>query len=170
MTTPRRTGASSLFNQSALNQSGIGSSRLFDRCVGSHGESGCAHTQHLQVVSNPMVLRVCARAQLTPEHPDPSGSLLAQLAVVLEWYVSERARLHQNHGEIKSFEAGVFIDFWSLYQGDRDEYENAMFFSALQSMDAWFGHAGTVTLLMTELPEDWGDVPDERKCTPQPRL
>ena len=107
-------------------------------------------------------LLVVSYAWRTPTHPDPTGSLLFQLSIVLEWYLSERARLKQD-GEVETHECGVFIDFWSIYQPqDADEIELSVFQSALMSMDAWFGHAGAVTLLMTRLPADWGLVPPDR--------
>ena len=106
-------------------------------------------------------LLVVSYAWRTPTHPDPTGSLLFQLSIVLEWYLSERARLMED-GEVKTHECGVFIDFWSIYQQSTDPIELSVFKSALMSMDAWFGHAGTVTLLMTRLPADWGLVPPDR--------
>lgn len=101
------------------------------------------------------------------EHPDPDGSLLAMLAPILEWYLSERAKLLPTRPEVTSHDVGVFLDFWSLHQqtrtSARDEWEEGIFQGALSSMDAWFAHAGTVTLLMTALPAAWGEVPEERR-------
>jgi hypothetical protein len=112
----------------------------------------------------------------SPAHPDPTGSLLAKLAPVLEWYLSERARAYDGHlsenrkergvaarGEYKSHECGVFMDFYSLYQGERTPMEMKSFSRALGRMDEWYGHAGTVSLLMSETPLDWGHLAEERK-------
>ena len=94
-----------------------------------------------------LVLSYCWES---PEHPDPRGTLLEKLAPILEWYASERAHVGLNP------DFCVFVDFWSLYQGDeRTEAELAAFRRALHRMDEWYGHVGTVTLCMTALPADW---------------
>ena len=30
-------------------------------------------------------------------------------------------------------------------------------------MDVWYGHAGTLTLQLTKLPDDWGEVGEQRQ-------
>lgn len=60
MATPRRSG-SSLFNQSALNQSGAGTSRLFDRYEGLRSGSARHHLD-LSVLSCPVCLRPCVHS------------------------------------------------------------------------------------------------------------
>ena len=113
------------------------------------------------VMSYPPII-VLSYPWRTPEHPDPTGSLLAMLAVQLEWYLSERAQLKLEN-VVSSHEVGIFIDFWSLYQRSENDWERAVFDMALNSMDAWYGHAGTVTLQLTKLPEDWGKVGEDRQ-------
>lgn len=103
---------------------------------------------------------VLSYAWETPEHPDPRGTLLEQLAPVLEWYTSERAfraQIAKSARGVQDYETFcVFIDFWSLYQGaERTPEQLAAFELSLGSMDVWYGHVGTCTLCMTEMPPDW---------------
>ena len=105
-----------------------------------------------------LVLSYCWR---TPAHPDPSGDLLAILAPVLEWYLSERASLWDGRDAVhgaRDHECGVFVDFWSLHQGHRTPPQQEAFARALGRMDEWYGHAATVTLLMTKAPAAWGKL------------
>ena len=60
-------------------------------------------------------------------------------------------------------DCGVFIDYWCLYQFAESSRERDVFEIALMSMDVWYGHAGTVTLLMTRPPTDWGELPYTRQ-------
>jgi len=102
---------------------------------------------------------VLSYAWETPQHPDPRGTLLEQLAPVLEWYTAERAfrsQLVKSARGVQDYETFcVFIDFWSLYQGaERTPEQLAAFELSLGSMDVWYGHIGTCTLCMTEMPPD----------------
>ena len=84
-----------------------------------------------------LVLSYCWK---TPAHPDPTGSLLALLAPALEWYMSERAALWDGRDAVHPRcepECAVFVDFWSLHQGERTALHSAAFGRALGRMDEW---------------------------------
>ena len=130
-----------------------------------------------------------------PDHPDPSGELLREMAAVLEWYMAERARRHGKiakavdttimsqgiqtarmvNSELTMAQAyskaaddfGVFIDFGSLYQGpQRSAGEEAAFQYGAQNMDLLYAHAGTQVLRMSKLPTTWDRSYDARGwCT-----
>jgi len=110
------------------------------------------------IMSYPPIL-VLSYAWKGNEHPDPDGAFLADLAPLLEWYLSERASM-QKRGAVDSREIGLFMDFWSLHQRgngvERTKWEDAVFKGALESMDVWYGHAGTVSLLMSRIPAALG--------------
>ena len=117
------------------------------------------------IMSYPPIL-VLSYAWKGNEHPDPDGAFLADLAPLLEWYLSERASM-QKRGAVDSREIGLFMDFWSLHQRgngvERTKWEDAVFKGALESMDVWYGHAGTVSLLMSRIPAAWGEVEAGRR-------
>ena len=73
----------------------------------------------------------------------------------------------QKRGAVDSREIGLFMDFWSLHQRgngvERTKWEDAVFKGALESMDVWYGHAGTVSLLMSRIPAAWGEVEAGRR-------
>lgn len=131
----------------------------------------------------------------SPEHPDPAGELLREMAAVLEWYMAERA--HRNEKIAKAVDTtimsqgiqtarmvnseltmaqayskaaddfGVFIDFGSLYQGsERSAGEESAFQYGVQNMDLLYAHAGTQVLRMSKLPTGWKRSYDDRGwCT-----
>ena len=95
---------------------------------------------------------------LTQSHPDPRGEQLRLIGQALERHARKyRAEVAGGKG---FHEMGVFWDFGSLpqveesgeFQGRRRPNEQIQFDSALRDMDLWFGHMGTVALLMTRPP------------------
>ena len=86
----------------------------------------------------------------SPMHPDPNGSLLEKLSHILEWYYSERVQQGWADPDFC-----VFMDFMSLYQGKRTAPQLAAFNLALDRMDEWYAHQGTVTMCIRKVPQDW---------------
>ena len=89
------------------------------------------------------------------KHPDPDGELLKMLARFLSWYMKQREAVRPNAPN----DCGVFLDFFSLYQGDRTPAQEAAFVRALHSMDVWYAHAGTCVLRISKAPSTWQVAP-----------
>ena len=95
---------------------------------------------------------------LSSSHPDPRGEQLRIIGKALE---REAHKYRAEAAGGKGFsECGVFWDWVSLHQpeesgedkGRRRPNEQVQYDSALRDMDLWFGHVGTVALLLTQPP------------------
>ncbi|CAK0905713.1 unnamed protein product [Prorocentrum cordatum] len=120
------------------------------------------------------------------EHPDPNG---VQLSLVIDTLEQERRKYSRACWSFKGFsEIGVFWDWASLLQGDRDKAETARaaalqegktkkdaqeasdeayrtpaekaaFQHGLQeTMDLWYAHQATTVLLLTQHPRERGST------------
>lgn len=101
------------------------------------------------------------------EHADPTGEQLKAIAAVLEVECT-KYRAPAPDGRPGFSDVGVFWDWLSLDQpepktGKRTSMEHARFESARQDMDLWYGHQGTVVLLLSRMP---ASAPKARKRRP----
>ena len=101
------------------------------------------------------------------EHADPTGEQLKAIAAVLEVECT-KYRAPAPDGRPGFSDVGVFWDWLSLDQpepktGKRTPMEHARFESARQDMDLWYGHQGTVVLLLSRMP---ASAPKARRMRP----
>lgn len=92
---------------------------------------------------------------LQPDHPDPRGDTLRNIARVLEQLVAGYATTTKGlSGGGGTY--GVFLDFVSLHQKDengaRTAAEGALFGRALGGLSEWYAHPRTIVLKQTALP------------------
>ena len=84
-----------------------------------------------------------------PDHPDPKGEQLRDVAKFLKWL--------QSTPEYKNCTIAVFWDWASLYQdkprGSRTPLEDALFNLGLGNVNLWYCHVLTITLMNKKKPE-----------------
>ena len=88
-----------------------------------------------------------------PDHPDPKGEQLRDVAKFLKWLQSTE----EGFGSYKNCTIAVFWDWASLYQdkprGSRTAVEEALFKLGLGNVNLWYCHMLTLTLMNKKLPE-----------------
>ena len=87
-----------------------------------------------------------------PDHPDPKGEQLRDVAKFLKWLQSTEGSDSYGNCTI-----AVFWDWASLYQdkprGSRTAVEEALFKLGLGNVNLWYCHLLTLTLMNKKLPE-----------------
>jgi hypothetical protein len=73
--------------------------------------------------------------------------------------------------QLPSGEFGVFYDWGSLHQkdadGQRTEPEQAAFKTALKTVNTWYAHRLTTTVILSELPPGWPRSPEDAPLFPE---
>ena len=92
-----------------------------------------------------------------PDHPDPKGEQLRDVAKFLKWLQSTEGNLYGQGVGYKNCTIAVFWDWASLYQdkprGSRTAEEEALFKLGLGNVNLWYCHLLTLTLMNKKLPE-----------------
>jgi hypothetical protein len=116
-----------------------------EQCM--HGEGGAA------CVYEGVLIVAVTYAWQTPNHPDPHGEQLRDVARFLRWL--RQAKNHGYYGGRGKLIA-VFWDWASLYQdkpaGSRSEEQTRLFDAALHNLNLWYCHPLTLTLMNRRVP------------------
>ena len=86
----------------------------------------------------------------TKDHPDPDGETLRDLARFLKFFMKDPSQ--------KGKTLAVFMDWASLFQnkpaGSRSDRETALFNEGLKSVNLWYAHQKTLTVLCKRKPKE----------------
>ena len=92
-----------------------------------------------------------------PDHPDPKGEQLRDVAKFLKWLQSTEGNLYGQGVGYKNCTIAVFWDWASLYQdkphGSRTDEQTVSFKLGLGNVNLWYCHLLTLTLMNKKLPE-----------------
>jgi hypothetical protein len=128
-----------------------------------HAFISLLHLQRVLADASPLITNIDGALPIvavsacwqSKSHPDPKGEQLRTVGAILE---RESSKYHAAApGGVGFSEMGVFWDWGSLMQpelsgedkGSRKPAEQGLYDAALQEMDLWYGHEGTVVLMLT---------------------